>query len=167
MPVIAGVFVVSGLLYNLKTPQGMLTLAAGLYREQRVQITLQGMILLVLGVGLTAEYGIVGVLIAVIASNVFRDLEIPYFVHKFLMKESYINTYKNMILCLSFSAIASFFIKQYMYIEVFNYAEWFLYLVQVIAVVVIIFAIKSFILELNAMRVFLMRIRIKLLKGTK
>lgn len=167
VPVIAGLFVVSGLLYNLKTPQGMLTLAAGLYREQRVQITLQGMILLLLGVGLTAEYGIVGVLIAVIASNVFRDVEIPYFVHKTLLRESHISTYKSMFLCLSFSAIASFFIKQYMYIEVFSYVEWFLYLVQVIAAVVIIFAIKSFILEWNAMQDCLMRIRIKLLKGTK
>lgn len=167
VPVIAGLFVVSGLLYNLKTPQGMLTLAAGLYREQRVQITLQGMILLVLGVGLTAEYCIVGVLIAVIASNVFRDVEIPYFVHKTLLRESHISTYKSMFWCLLFSAIASFFIKQYMYIEVFSYVEWFLYLVQVIAAVVIIFAIKSFILEWNAMQDCLMRIRIKLLKGTK
>lgn len=167
VPIIAGLFVVSSLLYNLKTPQGMLTLAAGLYREQRVQLTLQSMILLVLGLCLTSEYGVSGVLIATIASNVFRDVEIPYFVHKFLLRESYINTYKNMILCLSISVTAIFFIKQCMSTEVFSYAEWFLYLVQVIAVVVIIFAIKSFILERNAMQDCLLRIRIKLLKGTK
>lgn len=167
VPIIAGLFVVSSLLYNLKTPQGMLTLAAGLYREQRVQLTLQSMILLVLGLCLTSEYGISGVLIAAIASNVFRDVEIPYFVHKTLLRKSYISTYKRMFLCLSFSAIASFFIKQYMYIEVFNYVEWILYLVQVIAVVVIIFAIKSFILERNAMQDCLLRIRIKLLRDNK
>lgn len=167
VPIIAGLFVVSSLLYNLKTPQGMLTLAAGLYREQRVQLILQSMILLVLGLCLTSEYGISGVLIATIASNVFRDVEIPYFVHKTLLRKSYISTYKSMFLCLSFSAIASFFIKQYMYIEVFNYVEWILYLVQVIAMVVIIFAIKSFILERNAMRDCLLRIRIKLLRDNK
>lgn len=167
VPLIAGLFVVSGLLYNLKTPQGMLTLAAGLYREQRVQLTIQSVILLVFGLCLTSEYGISGVLIAAIASNVFRDVEIPYFVHKFLLRESYINTYKNMILCLSISVTAIFFIKQCMSTEVFSYAEWFLYLVQVIVVVVIIFAIKSFILERNAMQDCLLRIRIKLLKGTK
>lgn len=167
VPIIAGLFVVSSLLYNLKTPQGMLTLAAGLYREQRVQLTLQSMILLVLGLCLTSEYGVSGVLIATIASNVFRDVEIPYFVHKFLLRESYINTYKNMILCLSISVTAIFFIKQCMSTEVFSYAEWFLYLVQVIAVVVIIFAIKSFILERNTMQDCLMRIRIKLLRDNK
>ena len=167
VPLIAGLFVVSGLLYNLKTPQGMLTLAAGLYREQRVQLTIQSVILLVFGLCLTSKYGISGVLIAAIASNVFRDVEIPYFVHKFLLRESYINTYKNMILCLSISVTAIFFIRQCMSTEVFSCVEWILYLVQVIAVVVIIFAIKSFILERNAMQDCLLRIRIKLLRDNK
>lgn len=167
VPVIAGLFVVSGLLYNLKTPQGMLTLAAGLYREQRVQITLQGMILLVLGVGLTAEYGIVGVLIAVIASNVFRDVEIPYFVHKTLLRESHISTYKSMFRCLSFSVIATFFIEEHMYVEVFSYVEWVVYVVQVVAAVVLMFTAKSFIVERDAMQHCLSRIRMRLFGDKK
>ncbi len=167
VPVIAGVFVVSGLLYNLKTPQVMLTLAAGLYREQRVQITLQVMILLVLGWGLTAEYGIVGVLIAVIASNVFRDVEIPYFVHKILLRESHISAYKSMFWCLSFSAIATFFIEEHMYVEAFSYVEWFIFVVQVVAAVVLMFTAKSFIVERDAMQHCLSRIRMRLFGDKK
>ena len=162
VPLIAGLFVINGLLYNLKTPQGMLTLAAGLYREQRVQITLQGRILLILGLCLTAEYGIVGVLIAAIASNVFRDAEIPYFVHKSLLPKIHITSYGRMFFCLMVFTVISFLVTKNLSLEIFSYTEWLIYVVQVMVIVVLVFVAKAFLLERNEMHGFWLRIRMRL-----
>ena len=39
--------------YNIKTPQGMLVISAGLYKETRIQTITQALIIVVLGVILT------------------------------------------------------------------------------------------------------------------
>lgn len=158
VPVIASLFVVNALLYNIKTPQGMITLAAGLYREQRVQITVQGAILLVLGIILTQEYGIVGVLFAVIASNVFRDVEIPYFVHKSLLTQSHIQTYRKMAMCLLVSLLISLFMSEYAH-EVQGYFDWLCYVLEVFAIVTIIFGTVAIVLDRYILKSCLARFR--------
>jgi len=42
VPLIGFLFVLNGLLYNIKTPQGMLVISAGLFKETKVQTTIQG-----------------------------------------------------------------------------------------------------------------------------
>ena len=48
-PLVGFLFVLNGLLYNLKTPQGMLVISAGMYKETRIQTTIQGAIVVILG----------------------------------------------------------------------------------------------------------------------
>jgi lipoprotein-anchoring transpeptidase ErfK/SrfK len=50
IPLIGFLFTLNGLFYSLKTPQGMLVISAGLYRETRWQVTIQGLIAVVSGV---------------------------------------------------------------------------------------------------------------------
>ena len=156
LPVVAALFVINALLYNIKTPQGMITLAAGLYREQRVQITVQGAILLALGIILTKEYGIMGVLFAVIASNVFRDVEIPYFVHKSLLPQSHIQTYRRMAMCMLASLLISFCMSEYVH-EVQGYFEWLCYLVESSVKVAVLFGMVAMVLDRNVLKSCLTR----------
>lgn len=85
-------FVLNGLLYNIKTPQGMLVISAGLFKETKVQTTIQGVTAVVIGVILAPSYGIAGVLIGSILSNIYRDIDLLFFIPKNVTKSSVRNT---------------------------------------------------------------------------
>lgn len=149
VPMIAVLFVVNAMLYSIKTPQGMITLAAGLYNEQRVQITTQGVIPLVLGFVLIPEYGVIGVLISMIASNVFRDVEIPYFVNKSLLPGSHIRTYFRMVIYLSaFAGICLLFPENIMFIN--NYFDWMIYTGIIMVAAIMFFMLVSSVVDFSA-----------------
>lgn len=63
LPSIGFLIVLNGFLYSLKTPQGMLVISAGLYRETRLQTTIQGAIALLGGAILAPVWGLHGILI--------------------------------------------------------------------------------------------------------
>lgn len=98
VPLIGFLFVLNGLLYNLKTPQGMLVISAGLYRETRLQTTIQGLIAVILGLVLTPFIGIYGVLIASILSNIYRDIDLVCFIPRNLTKLPIRNTLKRILI---------------------------------------------------------------------
>ena len=56
----AVLFVANGILFNLKTPQGMLVISAGLYRETRIQSTIQAAILVIGGIIFGSKTGFSG-----------------------------------------------------------------------------------------------------------
>lgn len=84
LPLIGFLFVLNALLFNIKTPQAMLVLSAGLYRETRWRATIQSAIIVVGGVILTPFTGLYGVLIALIASNVYRTVDLLFFTPKYV-----------------------------------------------------------------------------------
>ena len=86
VPLIGFLFVLNGLLYNIKTPQGMLVISAGLFKETKVQTTIQGVIAVVVGLILAPFYGIVGVLIGSILSNIYRDIYLLFFIPRNVTK---------------------------------------------------------------------------------
>lgn len=81
-PIYAFLFVLNGILYNIKTPQGMLVIAAGLYRETRVQSTIQALILVVGGAVLGYTFGLAGVMVASCLSNLYRCIDLLFFIPK-------------------------------------------------------------------------------------
>lgn len=82
VPAIGVLIVLDGLLYNLKTPQGMLIISAGQYKETRVQVTIQGAIAILGGALLALKFGIIGILIASILSNLYRDIDLLFYIPK-------------------------------------------------------------------------------------
>jgi len=93
IPLIGFLFTLNGLFYSLKTPQGMLVISAGLYRETRLQVTIQGLISIVGGVIFVQFWGLAGILIGSILSNIYRDIDllfyIPHKVTKLKVKTSF------------------------------------------------------------------------------
>ena len=77
VPLIGVLIVINGFLYNLKTPQGMLVISAGLYRETRWQTTIQGAIAI-----------IGGIILGLILSNLYRDIDLLFFIPKRVTKLS-------------------------------------------------------------------------------
>lgn len=85
-PWIGILLMINGLLYNLKTPQGMLVISAGLYHETRWQTTIQGLLEAGGGAILGYFWGIYGILAGMIISNVYRDIDLPFFISKYVTK---------------------------------------------------------------------------------
>lgn len=126
LPIVGALFVINGFLYNLKTPQGMLVISAGLYKETRKQSTIQGVIILVLGFALAPRYGIIGVLIAAIASNVYRDIDLLIFIPRKLthlpIVETLIKQIKSILLIVLIILTCSMI--QY---KIASYHEWIIF----------------------------------------
>lgn len=91
----AFLFVFNGILYNMKTPQGMLVIAAGLYRETRLQSTLQAGILVMGGIFLGYKYGLIGVMFASCLSNLYRSIDLFFFIPKYVTHMTKKETLKN------------------------------------------------------------------------
>jgi O-antigen/teichoic acid export membrane protein len=79
-PALGMLFVMNGLLYNIKTPQGMLVISAGMFQETKVQTTIQGAIAIILGLILVNPLGLNGIMIGLCLSNLYRDIDLLYFV---------------------------------------------------------------------------------------
>lgn len=111
-PVIALLFVVNGLLYNLKTPQGMLVIAAGMYKETRYRSLAQALIIIVGGAILAPFFGLVGILIASCLSNLYRDIDLLFFAPRRITKLPIRLTLKRMLLsialCIGLTFLVSF-----------------------------------------------------------
>lgn len=82
-PILGFLLVANGLAYHLKSPQGILVSAAGLYRETRVQTSIQAAILALGGLALAPKFGLYGIAFASLASNVYRLVEQAIFIPKY------------------------------------------------------------------------------------
>jgi Polysaccharide biosynthesis protein. len=80
VPLVGYFMVLNGFLYNLKTPQGMLVVSAGLFRETKWQSTIQGAIAIVVGAALAPKFGLPGILTGLIMSNLYRDIDLLLFI---------------------------------------------------------------------------------------
>lgn len=144
LPIIGFLFVINGFLYNIKTPQGMLVISAGLYKETRIQSTIQALIIIVVGSILAPSIGLVGIMIASCISNVYRDIDLLFFipknVTKLKVKDSIYRIIK-MIITFNIIVIPFIFIK----IEVNSFISWIIYAVIVSVYTLAIILITSLI----------------------
>lgn len=79
-PLIGFLAILNVLLYHLKTPQGLLVISAGLYRDTRFQTSLQTIILIVGAVVFGKLWGVPGILLGCCLSNLYRDIDLMFFI---------------------------------------------------------------------------------------
>lgn len=84
LPILGFLMVINGVLYNIKTPQGMLVISAGLYKETRIQSTIQALIIVIPGCILTIMFGLNGIVIASCLSNLYRIIDLLFFTEKYI-----------------------------------------------------------------------------------
>lgn len=92
-PILALLMTINGFLHNLKTPYGMLVIAAGKYKETKIQTTVQGLIVVILGIPFTILWGLSGLVIASIFSNIYRNIELSFFIPKEITKWSFVKSF--------------------------------------------------------------------------
>jgi O-antigen/teichoic acid export membrane protein len=127
-PEIASLFVVVGILSNIKTPQGMLVISAGLYKETKPQTLIQALIGVILSVLfavlLSPDYGIVGVLIGAAAANLYRDIDLIFYIPKTVTKLSPVMTLRRVGRMFVLFGIAVLPITVFIPYQPNNYFQW-------------------------------------------
>ncbi|MED4600762.1 hypothetical protein P9314_08595 [Paenibacillus validus] len=146
LPFIGFLFVLNDLLYNIKTPQGMLVISAGMFKETKLQTTIQGAIAVILGIILTPHFGIVGVLLGSILSNLYRDIDLMFFIPKKLTKLPVKQTAYRIIRI--FTTISIIYLP-FVFIKInpVSYASWFSFAFIIFIFAVLIVLIISLIFE--------------------
>jgi len=162
VPLIGFLFVLNSLLYSIKTPQGMLVISAGLYRETRWQTTTQGLIAVVAGVLLAPFWGIQGVLAGSILSNLYRDIDLLFFIPRNLTKLPVRSTFYRQIRIFACSIIIVLPFYTKLDVALNNYLEWLIlamvstgFAIAVVLVTSLIFdrpVFKNVITRLNLLR---------------
>lgn len=139
VPVYAVLFIANGFFYNIKTPHGMLVLSAGLYKETRYRALIQALIAVIVGCILARPLGIIGVMIGMISSNVYRSIDLLFFIPKKVTHVSYLYTLKHWGIMLPVMAL-SFWVSITLPINAHSYTEWIIVavLTTVVATVVVV-----------------------------
>lgn len=127
-PMVAALFVLNGLLFNTKTPQGMLVISAGLYKETKVQTLIQAIINLVVSVALAPFLGIAGVLIGSIVANIYRTIDLVIFIPRVLTRLPIRMTIYRLLRLFALMAVC-ILPAQWVPIHPSGYIGWFLWAV--------------------------------------
>lgn len=158
LPMVGFLFVLNGVLYNIKIPQGMLVQSAGLFKETRVQTTIQALIALVAGIILTPFLGIIGVLLSSIFSNIYRDIDLIVYISRTVTKTPVRNTVKRinrLVLCIIFTYVSALPIN----ISPTSYFGWAVYSSIIGIYVSLIVLVSGYFFERNIFTNIMKRIR--------
>lgn len=124
LPMIGILFTINGLLFNLKTPQGMLVISAGHYKETKVQVTIQALIAIVGGLAFVKLWGLAGILLGSIFSNIYRDIDLLFYIPHTITKLKVRTSFYRMLRVILCFVLIYFPFLQFIHIECSNYLEW-------------------------------------------
>lgn len=79
-PVLGFLCVLNVFLYHAKSPQGLMVIAAGLYRATRWQTLAQALILIVVALAAGIQFGMAGIFLGMCASNLYRLIDLIVFI---------------------------------------------------------------------------------------
>lgn len=165
LPIVGFLFVLNGLLYNIKTPQAMIVFSAGLYKETRVQTTIQGAIAVVGGVVLAMFWGLPGILLGSILSNLYRDIDLMFFAPHMVTK---LRVRKSFFRIIRIFITVTLIILPILYIKISprSYLEWIInavviaiYALVVVVIINVIFDRKIFRDVINRVKLVLREIK--------
>lgn len=146
-PVIAALFVAVGIISNIKTPQGMLVISAGLYKETKLQSLIQAVIIVVFSVALAPFLGMAGVLIGSVLSNLYRDIDLIFYIPKTVTKLKPIMTIRRVlrIFVLFFATVLP--VLYFFDIEPDNLVQWAIYAIPVAVWAFLVIGVGNLLIE--------------------
>lgn len=142
-------FVFNAFCYNLKNPQGMMVISAGLYKETRIQSTIQAGILTFGCIILAPKYGLVGILIASILSDIYRIIDLMFFIPKNVTHLSYKVTLKRIITFSSVFLLLSYIANKINFSIISSIHQWILAAIYSTVIIFVLVFIVAILLDKN------------------
>ena len=158
-PLLGILFTLNGLLYNIKTPQGMLVISAGLYKETRLQTSIQALIIIVGGIILAPSLGLVGILIASCLSNLYRDIDLLFFIPRNVTKLPVRKSFNRMILVIILSVLLYLPFVLFINLSSNSYIQWILQAIIVTLYASFITIVINYILDNKQFKLVFERIK--------
>ncbi len=159
LPSVAFLFVLNGFLYNVYTPQRTLVNAAGLYKETKVQTIIQALIIIIFGIVLTPKYGIIGILVASIISNLYRIVDLVYFIPTHVTKTK-IKTTVFRILKMFFLGTLIILVCYKLSFRITSFVDWVLIAVVCGVISLIIVILFDLMFERNMIKSLMHRLKL-------
>lgn len=157
-PLLAFLFTLNGLLYNIKTPQGMLVISAGHYKETRWRSLAQALIAVIGGVALAPFFGLNGIMVGLILSNLYRCIDLFFYIPKHVTKLSpFVTIFR--VLRMLIAAVIIYLPSLLLAINPGNYLEWVLYALGFAVYACIILLAQALIFERENLKAVLERIK--------
>lgn len=164
-PILALLMTLNGFLHNLKTPYGMLIIASGKYKETRIQTSIQGLIVIILGIPFTFFWGLNGLIIASIISNIFRIIEFGFFIPSRVTCWSFIDSFKMIIVSVLILLLSVLlFFNYYDFFIVDSYIIFLTFGVTSTMIISLFVILANYILFPNLIKNVFSRIKILLLR---
>ena len=124
-PILAILFVLDGFFYNMKTPQGMLVISAGLYKETKIQSTIQASIIVIAGSIGGYFWGLEGIVLGSLLSNIYRCIDLLFFIPKKVTQDSVNITFRKQLLSISIIIFSIFIMRKIMLIiNINSFSIW-------------------------------------------
>lgn len=136
-------FAFNGFLYSLKTPQGMMVISAGLYKETKYQTVTQALIAVIGGAILGYLYGLPGILVGMCISNLYRDIDLVFFIPKYVLECSPKDSIINVLLSIVGAGVA-FGIGMKLELPCDTYFHWIVNSILICLVAVGVMGILAF-----------------------
>lgn len=164
VPLFGFLFVLNGLLYNMKTPQGMLVISAGLYKETRLQTSIQAAILVAGGIIGGYFWGLAGIMAAACLSNLYRVVDLMFYIPRHVTKlpvKITLLRYIRMFFIMLIICVPCYFLP----FNTENYLMWFVYAAAACVYSGVIVAVFGFIFDRKQMSYVFGRIKGLLRRG--
>lgn len=145
-PIYGFLFTLNGFLYNVKTPQGMIVISAGMYKETRWRSTMQALIIVIGGLILSYFCGLVGMMVALCLSNVYRCIDLLFFVPKYITKLPVKLTFFRFVKMM-FCMMLTYGSVEYIGFVPSTYVEWFVFAVILVLYSLVVATIINFVTE--------------------
>lgn len=159
LPIISTLMIINGFLYTIKTPQGMLIIAAGHYKETRWRSLFQALILIFGAIILVEPFGLSGIILGAILSNLYRVIDMFFYVPKKITGLSYLFTLKNYGLLFLTMATTIVFSEQFVSNPT-NWVSWITMSFLCVFISIIDFCVVSYIFNRKIFNSILLRIKI-------
>ncbi|MCL2630168.1 MAG: Coenzyme F420 hydrogenase/dehydrogenase, beta subunit C-terminal domain [Firmicutes bacterium] len=165
LPLFGILIVLNGLLFNLKTPQAMMFISAGMFKETRWQTTIQG-ILAFLGCFLFGYFwGLEGLMLGMIVSNLYRCIDLLFFTPKRITGTKISATLRQWgILAINIALIYLPFI--FIKINAGGYFEWLLWAIAVGAYAFAVTAVVSALTDWKLFKQIILRVKAIFIKAS-
>lgn len=162
-PLTALLFVINGVTYNIKTPVGVLIGAAGVFKETKLATIIQTGIALLLSLILVPFFGINGVLVGLIASNVYRDVDLIIFMSKNVTKIPYLESFKRVFICIIILVISCLPLLKITIVAA-SFIEWVLYAVLAVVWSTVVAIIVNVVLNRKEFIMLIRKVKNKIIK---
>ena len=137
----------------------MLVISAGLYKETRIQTITQALIIVVLGVILTPIFGLAGVLIASCISNLYRDIDLIFYIPKNVTKIPVVETLRRIGILILNIVIIVVPCMLLINIKADSYFQWAIYAIGITIYAIMVVIINALLFDKEQLKSVLIRIK--------